>query len=71
MEGLALDTMSENPPSIEEAVESEEEMLRDLADRQGVMPGDYAGRMDVKGLKEPHDQIEVVDPDEAEETLRE
>jgi hypothetical protein len=56
--------MTEAPPSIIEAVESEKEMLRDLADRQGVMLGEYESRMEMAGIKELHEQIEVVGFDE-------
>jgi predicted HTH domain antitoxin len=53
----------ENAPPITEAVEDEEEMIRDLANRRGVMLAEYEKRMETAGIKEINEQIEVVDPD--------
>ena len=54
--------MSEELPPLEDAVTSREEMLRDLAERRGMTPGELQGRLSELGLDELHERIEVVDP---------
>lgn len=56
--------MSDTPPPANSAVRNREEMIRDLANRHGVMPGDYEGRLKDLGLEEMDNEIEVVDPAE-------